>query len=53
MRPNLKVILTSAHNKETVDAYFAGLPIEHFIRKPFRIVDLVSFLGGAPKVNTA
>jgi two-component system, cell cycle sensor histidine kinase and response regulator CckA len=53
MRPNLKVILTSAHNKETVDAYFAGLRVEHFIRKPFRIFDLVNLLGGPPGKNGA
>jgi two-component system, cell cycle sensor histidine kinase and response regulator CckA len=53
MRPNLKVILTSAHTKETVDAYFAGLRVEHFIRKPFRILDLVSLLGGPPQKNGA
>jgi CheY-like chemotaxis protein len=36
IRPDLKVIVTSAYSKETVDASFAGLAVEHFIRKPFR-----------------
>jgi CheY-like chemotaxis protein len=45
--PNLKVILTSAHSRETVDAAFAGLEIERFIRKPFQMVELVDVLQGA------
>jgi PAS domain S-box-containing protein len=47
LRPDLKMILTSAYGKETVDATFAGLRIEHFIRKPFQIGDLMSLLRGA------
>jgi CheY-like chemotaxis protein len=43
-RPNLKVILTSAYSRETVDASFAGLRIERFIRKPFQIADLMGLL---------
>jgi PAS domain S-box-containing protein len=48
IRPNLKVILTSAYGKETVDATFTGMRVEHFIRKPFQLGDLVSLLRGAP-----
>jgi CheY-like chemotaxis protein len=44
LRPNLKVILTSAYSRETVDASFAGEAIEGFIRKPFQLVDLVGLL---------
>jgi PAS domain S-box-containing protein len=44
VRPELRVILTSAYSRETVDASFAGLPVERFIRKPFRLGDLVSML---------
>jgi two-component system, cell cycle sensor histidine kinase and response regulator CckA len=44
MRPNLKVILTSAYSRETVDASFAGLHVERFIRKPFQLVDLMGLL---------
>ncbi len=43
-RPKLKVILTSAYSRETVDASFAGLHVERFIRKPFQIVDLMGLL---------
>ncbi len=46
VRPNLKVVLTSAYSKETVDASFAGLRVEHFIRKPFQLGDLVNLLQG-------
>jgi two-component system cell cycle sensor histidine kinase/response regulator CckA len=45
MRPDLRVIVTSAYSKETVDAFFAGLAIEHFIRKPFQLGDIVRLLG--------
>jgi len=43
-RPKLKVILTSAYSKETVEGSFAGLPVDRFIRKPFQIVDLMGLL---------
>jgi two-component system cell cycle sensor histidine kinase/response regulator CckA len=44
-RPDLKVIVTSAYSKETVDTFFAGLRIDHFLRKPFQLADLTSLLG--------
>jgi CheY-like chemotaxis protein len=43
-RPKLKVILTSAYSRETVEGAFAGLPVNRFIRKPFQIVDLIGLL---------
>jgi two-component system cell cycle sensor histidine kinase/response regulator CckA len=45
MRPELKVIVTSAYSKETVDASFAGLAVENFIRKPFQLGDIALLLG--------
>ena len=42
LRPNLKVILTSAYSDKTVNASFAGLRIERFIRKPFQLADLMA-----------
>jgi len=47
IRPDLKVILTSAYDKNTIDVSFAGLPISHFIRKPFQLSDLASVLQDA------
>jgi hypothetical protein len=44
LRPNLKVVLTSAYGKETVDSSFAGLQVAHFIREPFQLDSLVSVL---------
>jgi two-component system cell cycle sensor histidine kinase/response regulator CckA len=44
IRPDLKIILTSAYGKETVEASFAGLPVAHFIRKPFQLEVLMSAL---------
>jgi PAS domain S-box-containing protein len=43
-RSNLKVILTSAYSKETVDAFFAGARTEGFIRKPFQFHDLITLV---------
>jgi len=45
MRPDLKVIVTSAYSKDTVDASFTGLKVEYFIRKPFQLADLAHLLG--------
>lgn len=42
LRPELKVILTSAHPRETVDSSLPGLRFERFIRKPFHLTELVS-----------
>jgi CheY-like chemotaxis protein len=52
LRPDLKMILTSAYGKETVDATFEGLRVEYFIRKPFLLCDLVRMFEGHPvRVN--
>ncbi len=53
LRPDLTVILTSAYSQETVVASFHGLAIEHFIRKPFRAVDLIRLLQSASSVRSA
>ena len=42
IRPDIPVILTSAHSQGTVDSSFAGMPIKHFIRKPYRLATLVN-----------
>jgi PAS domain S-box-containing protein len=47
VRPNLKVVLTSAYSKETVDVSFTGLRIKHFIRKPFQLGELGGVLRDA------
>jgi PAS domain S-box-containing protein len=44
LRPNMKIIVSSAYGKENVDATFRGLRIKHFIRKPFRLIELASML---------
>jgi CheY-like chemotaxis protein len=46
-RPGLQVVLTSTYSREMVDAAFAGLPVELFIRKPFQLIDLFALLGDA------
>jgi two-component system cell cycle sensor histidine kinase/response regulator CckA len=47
IRPNLKVILTSAYDKNTVDVAFTGLPVTHFLRKPFQLSDLAGVVQDA------
>ncbi len=44
MRPGLKIILTSAYGKERVLSGFNALPVEHFIRKPFQLAELVNLI---------
>jgi nitrogen-specific signal transduction histidine kinase/CheY-like chemotaxis protein len=44
LRPDLVAILTSAYSQESVTASFAGLTVENFIRKPFRVDDLMNLL---------
>jgi PAS domain S-box-containing protein len=44
VRPNLKIVLTSAYSEETVASSFAGLRIMHFIRKPFKLAELTGVL---------
>jgi len=46
-RPSVKVILTSAYGEETVARSFMGLRVEHFIRKPFQLAELVGVLQDA------
>jgi CheY-like chemotaxis protein len=45
LRPNLRIIVTSAYSDETVATIFAGLSPPHFVRKPMRIADLLKLLG--------
>jgi PAS domain S-box-containing protein len=44
IRPDLKVIVTSAYCKEEVDASFRGLRVERFVQKPFQLDDILRFL---------
>jgi PAS domain S-box-containing protein len=44
LRPDLVAILTSAYSHESIRGNFTGLRAEHFIRKPYRVDDLVSLL---------
>jgi CheY-like chemotaxis protein len=43
-RPEIAVILTSAFSRNEVGTSFGGLPVEHFIRKPYRLATLVELL---------
>ena len=46
LRPDLKIILTSAYSRETVGASFAGLRVEYFVRKPFQLAEVLQLLRG-------
>jgi two-component system cell cycle sensor histidine kinase/response regulator CckA len=47
IRPEIKVILSTAYSRETAMQQFGGRAIWGFIRKPFRTDDLVKLLQGA------
>ncbi len=47
IQPGLKVVFTSAYGPETVGAALGGLPLERYVRKPFRLSDLVEVLRAA------
>ncbi len=46
-RPDVKVILTSAHGRDRVDSLLRGLQNESFIRKPYHLGELVSVVRDA------
>jgi PAS domain S-box-containing protein len=44
LRPDVKVVVTSAYGEETARAAFAGLQFDHFILKPFHLGNLLGLL---------
>jgi CheY-like chemotaxis protein len=44
VRPGVPVIVTSAYGIETITASFVELQVDHFIRKPFALEDLLRLL---------
>jgi CheY-like chemotaxis protein len=44
VRPNVKIILTSAYSEETARTFLNGPPIQGFVRKPFQFGHLVRTL---------
>ena len=44
VRPDMRVIVTSAYGQNTVDASFTGLRVDSFIRKPYQLANLISLL---------
>ena len=47
VRPNIKVILTSAYSQEMIEGSMRAPQIRGFIRKPFQIGDLLKMLRSA------
>jgi two-component system cell cycle sensor histidine kinase/response regulator CckA len=48
MRPDIRVVLTSAYPRKTAEASFAGLQMERFIQKPYPIEELANLLRNTP-----
>lgn len=44
-RSDMKIIVTSAYGQNAVDASFAGLGIDAFLRKPYKLANLVELTG--------
>jgi PAS domain S-box-containing protein len=44
LRPETKVILTSAYGPQKVDEFFPGMMIDAFIRKPYQLSELLSLV---------
>jgi DNA-binding NtrC family response regulator len=51
IRPDIRVILTSAYSEEMVTAPLPGSRIWRFIRKPFQLADLVKTLRRASSAS--
>ena len=51
IRADMKIIVTSAYSKETVDASFAGLKVDHFLRKPFQLSEITRMLGNVLSIK--
>ena len=47
VRPNIKVILTSAYSQEMIEGSMRAPQIRSFIRKPFQFGELVKMLRGS------
>jgi two-component system, cell cycle sensor histidine kinase and response regulator CckA len=45
-RHDLRVVVTSAYSKESIGTSFEGLAVHQFIRKPYRLGDVVRLLRG-------
>jgi DNA-binding response OmpR family regulator len=44
VRADMKVIVTSAYGQKLVNGSFPGRRLEHFIRKPYRLAELVDLV---------
>jgi PAS domain S-box-containing protein len=52
-RPNTRIVLTSAYSEQTARSALSGPQLVGFVRKPFRIDDLVRTLRNALSSNSA
>lgn len=44
LRPGIRIVIASAHTRQTCESCLAGIEIECFIRKPFRLAELVNLI---------
>ena len=42
LRPDMRVVITSAHPRKTAELCFEGIQIRQFIRKPYSVSELVT-----------
>jgi two-component system, cell cycle sensor histidine kinase and response regulator CckA len=46
LRPDIKVVISSAYGRTKVDECFPGMEIDAFIRKPYRLAELAALMSG-------
>jgi PAS domain S-box-containing protein len=46
LRPDIKIVVTSAFGRRKVDESFPGMEIDGFIRKPYRLAELAARMSG-------
>jgi PAS domain S-box-containing protein len=44
LRPDIKVVVTSAYGRTKVDESFPGMEVDAFIRKPYRLAELAALM---------
>jgi two-component system, cell cycle sensor histidine kinase and response regulator CckA len=51
LRPDVKIVITSAYGRTKVDECFPGMQIDAFIRKPYRLAELAALMSAVLTQN--
>ena len=51
LRPDIKIVITSAYGRTKVDECFPGMQIDAFIRKPYRLAELAALMSAVLTQN--